>query len=162
MIFSDDTHVFQINKTIDYARSRKKIRCKDFVLICPPPINEVDESKKIVSIDAKNINIKEKIRETKSIVSTKKDTKSTKTKSANEKNKKDGAFQISVPGEVLFTDPTLSIYTLEDASSEVHDFYVLQTVSNLLSRPQKYSFNPLIIKIKKLSNLPINILAQHR
>ncbi|KAF2897906.1 hypothetical protein ILUMI_08276 [Ignelater luminosus] len=162
---SDPLHYFQVNKIIDLIINGKEVECKDLVPVCPRPLTDADiskqtaleeESKKRGNISRKEPNLKKSGKES----NTKKEKKNKKEK--KEKPQSTDTLKIVIPGEVFYTDPNISIYDLKTTSSVLTHGFILTTAEQLLSRLQKYSFNPLIIKIKKLSNLPVDLLAKHR
>lgn len=76
-----------------------------------------------------------------------------------QEKKRDPYFVI--PAEVFFTDPSLAVYGLKEANDQLLKGYVLLSVENLMTRQQKISLNPFIVKIKKLDGLPVDLLEQH-
>ncbi|KAF7270393.1 hypothetical protein GWI33_016627 [Rhynchophorus ferrugineus] len=64
---------------------------------------------------------------------------------------------LSANGEIFFTDPNSVIYSLEQYKASVSKIYVVMSVRELLSRSQKIFFNPLVVKINKITNFPIEI-----
>lgn len=163
--FLDPLHCFQVNKIIDLIISGKEVECKDLVPVCPQPLTDADiskqaalaeENKKMSNVKSKDSKLKKSGKEG----NTKKEKKNKKEK--KEKTKGVDTLKIVIPGEVFYTDPNISIYNLQTPSPVLTHGFILTTAEQLLSRLQKYSFNPLIIKIKKLSNLPVDVLAKHR
>lgn len=124
--------------------------CKDFVLPCNPSPNF--SSKKVKIAEPNDNKSMPKLTKEKTTKSSSKKNDTVKTKSYN--------VVVSVPAEVLFTDPNSAIYKEETENDTVKNVYILLSVDKLLSRAQKLLLDPLVIKIKKLSNLPTNILKE--
>ncbi|KAK4882063.1 hypothetical protein RN001_005382 [Aquatica leii] len=145
----DPLHKHYINKIIDQVVKKEKVKCKEFTLICPPP--ETDANLEENENKPKNSK-KEKGNKSK------KNTKSDKKKKADATE----SLKISVPGEIFFTDPNLSIYKLKTCSNKIFQAFVITTASDVMTKAQKYKLNPLIIKIGKISNLPVELLRKHK
>ncbi|KAL3276911.1 hypothetical protein HHI36_012279 [Cryptolaemus montrouzieri] len=64
------------------------------------------------------------------------------------------------PAEVFFTDPKLAIYRMKEENVSVSDGFVFVSVQNLMTREQKSSLNPFVVKIKKLECLPVDLLQE--
>lgn len=69
-------------------------------------------------------------------------------------------INILVPAEVFFTDPKFSIFKGESATGLVRNAFVTFTVESLMTRAQKLILNSMVLKIKKLDNIPVDILKQ--
>ncbi|XP_049823162.1 uncharacterized protein LOC126265498 [Aethina tumida] len=65
-----------------------------------------------------------------------------------------------VCGELLFTDPNYSICKYQGKKNTIIDFFVIFLVENLMTVEQKLTLNPLVIKLKKLSNFPAEELIR--
>lgn len=83
-----------------------------------------------------------------------------KTKSKKQEEKKRDPYFV-VPGEVFFADPKRAIYKLREPNSVLKLGYAFLTVKNLMTREQKASLSPFIVKIKKLDCIPVELLKEH-
>ncbi|XP_044757597.1 uncharacterized protein LOC123315803 [Coccinella septempunctata] len=93
------------------------------------------------------------------ITSETKQNEKSKTNKKPEEKKKDPYF--IVPGEIFFTDPSMAIYELKEPNELLSAGFLFLSVENLMTREQKSSLNPFIVKINKLDRLPVDILEQH-
>lgn len=91
----------------------------------------------------------------------KKEKKKSKKNRKSKKGKKgDSVPKIAVPGEVFFTDPQLVVFGIEKPLNAISNAYAILTVKNFMTRKQKMELNPIVIKIKKISNLPVKALEE--
>lgn len=92
----------------------------------------------------------------------KKNKKGSKPKTSKNTKKGDHLPRVILfPAEIFFTDPNLAIYRLENSNVNILDGYLLVTVTNLLTKRQKVELNPLVIKTRKIMNLPKQILEKN-
>ncbi|KAK9880987.1 hypothetical protein WA026_014335 [Henosepilachna vigintioctopunctata] len=139
--FSDVTHSYMVYYTISSAKKGSLIKCKEFNAL---PSGNIAEQLKEKKIEKKK---------------SKKKRKNKKKKKGKEKKKGDPHFILQ--GEVFFTDPRLAVYKLRDASYSLTNGFIFLTVDNLMTREQKSSLNPFIVKLKKLQYLPADILREY-
>lgn len=121
-----------------------EVECKDFVLPCYIPS---DLSKK-VKTNTESSNIKSPLMET------------TKGKASKNIKTKSEDVTVSIPAEVFFTDPNYSVYKKENQDNIIKNVYISISVDQLLSRAQKLVLDPLVIKIIKLNNVPVDTLNE--
>lgn len=68
--------------------------------------------------------------------------------------------RIDFPGEMIFTDPNEII--VETKSKNVTQAFIILRVEQLFTPEQRLYFNPVIISITKVLNLPIKELVKKR
>lgn len=154
-----------VTKLIHNASNGLPIEYKESAPVCLPPTRSLlktptlnlSKSKK----DKKQNDTKKKTTKNRKSATTSK--KSNKRSSKGKKGKKADTIppKFEIPGEIFFTEPDLSIYRLQNANSSITEGYIVTTLTNLMTKSQKYYLNPLVIKIKKISNLPIETLKKH-
>lgn len=81
-------------------------------------------------------------------------------KKKNGKKKKADVFKAKISCETFFTDPILCTYRLENSDSSANCGFALVSVEKLLVLLQKLEYNPLVIKIMKINNLPVDVLQK--
>ncbi|XP_031332596.1 uncharacterized protein LOC116164531 [Photinus pyralis] len=149
-------HEFYTNQIIDRIKVSDAVMFKSFAPSCPPPSFHEDmdenESPQKTNKKSKGKGDPEK--------TTKHEKKKDKSQNAN-KDKGCNAITIRVSGEGLYTDPDLAIYSLTEACGPLGEAYVLMSTNELLTKIQKNEFNSLIIKINKITNLPLKELILH-
>lgn len=72
-----------------------------------------------------------------------------------------GVVSITVSGEIFFTEPNLTVHRISKRDRDILDGYALLSIKNLMTRSQKSEMNPLVINIKKVTNLPVEKLSQN-
>lgn len=127
---------------------KKDIIYKEFAAICPSPSkdDEVIIPKKLKKDKSKKVK-----NEKKGKVKKEKGGKKKK-KRENEKN-----LNITVPGEVFFTDPYFTEYKSSSNETVAH-FSIVINVYDLLSEDLKLKLTPFIIKINQIINFPASYL----
>ncbi|KAF5290138.1 hypothetical protein FQR65_LT11650 [Abscondita terminalis] len=158
----DPLHKYTVNKIIDDCIHNKNFNCKDFAPICPSPLTEeqTEKSAKMTAFD-KNSNSKNLKKDKQFDKKIKKEADKTSKTKENRKGK-GSDVKISVPGEIFYTDPNLSVHKLNMESSQISQAFIITSATDILTREQKFQLNPLIIKIGKVSNLPLDILEKYR
>lgn len=68
---------------------------------------------------------------------------------------------ISVPAEVFFTDPNLSIFRHDSSTGIVSKVFLLIVVESLMTKSQKMVLNSLVVKVKNLENIPTESLMKY-
>lgn len=156
-----------VSKLIQNAVNGLSNEYKEYAPVCPMSTVETHAETKVAS----NV---EKKKTKKSDAGKKKKNAKKKEKSASSKKsggkrgragkkgkeKDTGPSKIDVPGEIFFADPNLSVYRLQNANKSVTDGYVISTITKLLTKIQKYDLNPIVIKIKKITKLPVDMLRK--
>lgn len=126
---------------MDYECSGKEYHCRQFI---PPNISPEDSSNQRQS-DPKKVNLKAP----------------TNNVQKDPRKRNDSTdITIMVPAEVFFTDSNLSIYRSDLSNGVVSRAFVFITVESLMTKAQKLILNSLIIKIKKIVNIPVDVLQQ--
>lgn len=154
-----------MNKIIEKLSINEDVFCKYFVPIPPPPDHHIGDAEQSKLRRAAGKTEKKKKKKEKDKKPEKK-SKSSKTSSKKSQRKAKGMpkksdhFQITVPGEVFFTDPNLSMYDFKYANDTVTKAYLLLGVERLMSTKQKFYLNPMIIKIEKIENLNAQLLKE--
>lgn len=161
---ADTVHDFIINKVVQSSINGLPVEYKEYTPPCPVSTIETHAEIKVENIEKPK-------REQKAGANTKKakakkkekSSKSSKKSSQKTKGKKEkdaGPAKIDVPGEIFFTDPNLSVYRLQNTNTSVTDGYAISSIVNMMTKAQKYDLNPIVIKIKKMCNIPVDILQK--
>lgn len=108
--------------------------------------------------EGKEISFKDFYDEEAKVKKDKKKNKKNKKKKKQEKNLKLG---VKIPSHVLLSDPVLSSYQIKETGSRISEIYILLSSENILTSFQKQQLCPLVVKIRKLSNLPTEILVKN-
>ncbi|XP_030755396.1 uncharacterized protein LOC115881837 isoform X2 [Sitophilus oryzae] len=66
-------------------------------------------------------------------------------------------LNLQIQGETFFTDPEMSIFSVEQYKASVPKFLVAASVNRLLTRSQKIELNPMVVKIKKITDFPSEV-----
>nr|CAH7751431.1 unnamed protein product [Callosobruchus chinensis] len=141
---------------IDKTAKGELVKCKEFVA---PPAGQLEPQVKDDKVGGKSKKGKNEKTEKKSKKSDKK-SKSSKSSKKSQKSVKPDTAKILVPGEIFFTDPDLVTYKSNTPTIALDDFFVMLSVKELMTRAQKLAMNSLVIKLKKLRNLPADKLKE--
>ncbi|XP_057659206.1 uncharacterized protein LOC130895721 [Diorhabda carinulata] len=89
----------------------------------------------------------------------KKSLKEKKKKTQDETKTRDKII-ISIPAEIFFTEFSMGTFRVVSKNNFVDSAFVFVSANNLLSRAQKISLNPIVVKIFKIENLPADQLRK--
>jgi hypothetical protein len=86
---------------------------------------------------------------------------SRKTGKSSRTGGKQKTIDLKIPAHVLLSDPALATYQVKDIGAKLSEIYILLSSEDILTLRQKRELCPLVVKIRKINDLPCDVLAQN-